>query len=159
MYLTELERGGTKTEKASTCAPGRHWLPEGRSPSPPTFISALWDLQEAHRAAGLPLVAGDYLFRPQSKKSGEMFSSGHLSSDAIYQRFKKLLQDAGLYENESLHSLRRGKLQSLIAAGVPLSEVMVHGHIASESTVLRYVDPTRHLRGEKGEKRKRAVAP
>ena len=149
-YLTAFQ--GTKTEKAAQCDPGQHEVPIDGANQPYSFIWSLWELQQqcASEEVLQPLTVTSYLFRPLE---GRLLANRPLTADGAYQRFVGALKAAGLYAGESLHSFRRGRLQSLQAEGLARPELMLHGHIRAESTTRRYLDPTRHFKGSKGRKR------
>lgn len=69
-----------------------------------------------------------------------------LSSDAVGKRVKDRLLQYSLYEGESRHSFRRGRIQACQASSQPTDVTMQRVGITIACTFKKYADPGRHLR-------------
>ena len=78
---------------------------------------------------------------------GAMDNKGQraLSSSALRERFKRTLANSGPDHGETVHGMRRGRLQHEQAAGATDSDMRLLSGIRTDKTLQRYLDPGRHL--------------
>lgn len=81
-----------------------------------------------------------YLFRPMNR-SRTGFNDSPLSAAALRKRVQHHLQDAGIYEGETLHSFRRSAVQGAAKIeGYDVKKLMEFGRWKSYSAFRVYVE-------------------
>ena len=71
-----------------------------------------------------------------------------MTSSAIWARFTQHLKTAGMYNGESVHSTRRGKMiESSTQHQASIEEVQEAAMIRSKPIALKYIDTSRPTRG------------
>lgn len=99
----------------------------------------------AHEEAKQPIT--NYIMRPLHKGT-KTFAEKPMTSSAIWARFTLHLKNAGIYNGESVHSTRRGKMiESSTQHQASIEEVQEAAMIRSKPIALRYLDTTRATRG------------
>jgi hypothetical protein len=89
---------------------------------------------------------GRFLFSPLQPNRLALQADQGLSTAAMGQRVIGHLKRLGLYEGESLYSIKRGAMQHhYFIAGKSLQAIGAAADIRTLSVVQRYVDPTGHL--------------
>lgn len=89
---------------------------------------------------------GRYLFSPLHPSRLMLQTEQGLSTAAMGQRIIGHLKRLGLYEGESLYSIKRGAMQhDFFVAGKSLAAIGTAADIDTMAVVQAYVDPTRHL--------------
>lgn len=89
---------------------------------------------------------GRYLFSPLHPSKQMLQADQGLSTAAMGQRVIGHLKRLGLYEGESLYSIKRGAMQhDFFVAGKSLQAIGAAADIETLAVVQAYVDPTRHL--------------
>jgi hypothetical protein len=89
---------------------------------------------------------GRFLFSPLQPNRLALQADQGLSTAAMGQRMIGHLKRLGLYEGESLYSIKRGAMQhDYFIAGKSLQALGAAADIDTLSVVQRYVDPTGHL--------------
>jgi hypothetical protein len=145
---------GTKTVKGRRAAAQTFTLTEDRQFC---FVHRLINFLSHSQGAGYPITG--YLFRPctADKKS---FKEQACSSSSLCHSLQKYLRQAGLFAGETMHSLRRGGMQSDVHKGASFADVQAKAQLKSPGVVKRYLDPSRHVPKliKKGLKRKGACA-
>ena len=94
----------------------------------------------------LSVATGRFVADPYSPLFSSSRSEGPVTANALNSRLICYLTAINAYEGESSHSFRRGSLQTVHAAGAPLSTVAAHGQIRTASTLARYLHPTSHAK-------------
>ena len=92
---------------------------------------------------GVDLATG-FLFLPLTPR--HMVENKQLSTGALQSRLKLYLENAGIYDGESLHSFRSGIAITLALSGSQLSDVMEHVGWRQTSTASHYMKVARVLR-------------
>ncbi|GLC36415.1 hypothetical protein PLESTM_000444000 [Pleodorina starrii] len=134
---------GTKTYKLAR-APPVWLLPNAIEPAfcvPRTLAFYQWCCGRPDSPPGGAIT--DLLFRPLTEDQ-RGFKPSALQSATLAARIRKHLVDAGLYENETVHSFRRGALQAAAAAGGSTSALLDFAQLRSTVTLARYLDRSRH---------------
>ena len=99
----------------------------------------------AYEEAKQPIT--NYVVRPLHKGT-KTFAEKPMTSSAIWARFTLHLKNAGIYNGESVHSTRRGKMiESSTQHQASIEEVQEAAMIKSKPVALRYIDTTRPTRG------------
>jgi hypothetical protein len=89
---------------------------------------------------------GRFLFSPLQPNRQALQTEQGLSTAAMSQRVVGHLQRLGLYDGESLYSIKRGAMQhDYFIAGKSLQAIGTAADIDTLAVVQRYVDPTGHL--------------
>lgn len=89
---------------------------------------------------------GRYLFSPLHPSRQALQTEQGLSTAAMGQRVIGHLRRLGLYEGESLYSIKRGAMQhDFFVAGQSLQAIGTAADIDTSAVVQAYIDPTRHL--------------
>jgi hypothetical protein len=89
---------------------------------------------------------GRFLFSPLQPNRQALQADQGLSTAAMGQRVIGHLKRLGLYEGESLYSIKRGAMQhDYLIAGRSLQAIGVAADIDTMAVLQAYVDPTRHL--------------
>ena len=89
----------------------------------------------------------NYIMRPLHKGT-KTFAEKPMTSSAIWARFTLHLKTAGIYNGESVHSTRRGKMiEASTQHQASIEEVQEAAMIRSKPIALRYIDTSRPTRG------------
>lgn len=135
----------SKTHKVRREVAHEFEYPSEASERSSSFLWRLEQYTQARAAAALPWGEG-WLFSPQGRDRATL-GGGPMGSSALSQRLRGHLAAAGLDEGETLHSLRRGRTQALVDAGVPAEGVMQAMGMASRRTFELYNSRQRPTRG------------
>ena len=134
---------GTKTAKNKH--PGVIALmTEGSEEGPAVLVTALQLYADAARRSGQPLQV--WLFRPATGPSCDGFSKVPLETGALPKRLQRHLKKMGVFEGETIYSVRRGTTQEAKAGGASLAEIAERQLWASLKSAALYAHPTRHWR-------------
>ncbi|GLC46554.1 hypothetical protein PLESTB_001621600 [Pleodorina starrii] len=136
---------GTKTYKLAR-APLVLLEPNSAEPAlciPRTLAHYVWCCSQPDAPAGSAVV--DLLFRPLAADK-RSFKDTALTSASLAARVRLHLEAAGLHDQETVHSFRRGALQAAEAAGGEVPTLLGLGQLRSLATLSRYLDRHRHER-------------
>jgi integrase len=105
-----------------------------------TFLEAAAELVKVLSENGLDIGETGYLFRAQNRsRSG--FEEKPISSSALRKRIQKRLQEAGLFDGETLHSFRRSAVQhAAIELKYDVKKLMDLGGWKTYSSFILYVE-------------------
>jgi hypothetical protein len=111
----------------------------------------LWERLPAWKrtltSLGRPVTGKNPVFPAVERGAGGRFTGDAMTGDTLYSRLVTHLKGAELYEGESTHSFRRGGVQALVDAGVPLTVVADRMLVSTLPVVKAYNDrkrPTRY---------------
>lgn len=144
-YVVYVVPHGSKTRQFSPGEALRLPAP-GPQPSPRSVLYQLNRLLLESQRHGAPITG--YVFRPASKQqaAGPSFDEKPLSSSALWHRLTNALKDHHLYRGQSVHSTRRGAMQSMQAAGHSLEAISRAATIKTPAIRDLYLDVTREVK-------------
>lgn len=87
-----------------------------------------------------------YLIRPEWPNH-RGFKGAGMTSGVLNKRFQRLLMQAGLYEGETLHGIRRGTMQDAVGQGKSVAEVGAHALQKTMAVTEMYLDTSRETYG------------
>lgn len=129
--------GWSKTVRQEPSA--RIPLAQAGSSSRLTFVEAASQLVKALELIGEHTEDG-YLFRAQNRQRTG-FAQGPISSAALRKRIQRRLQQAGIFEGETLHSFRRSAVQhAAVNLQYNVKQLMELGRWKSYSAFKVYVE-------------------
>jgi integrase len=143
-----VSQRGTKTYRLGR-APAIWIWPNAEAPGfcvPRVLGYYMWLSRQPDAAPGSRI--DDLLFRPLTPDQ-RGFKSAALRTSTLSARLKLHLQAAGLYAGETVHSFRRGALQTAAGGGASDAELMGLSHIRTPAVLGRYLDTERHLRDKR----------
>lgn len=118
--------------------------------------SLSWMMKYLRARSAASMGVDSYKFSP-SLRNGCGFATAAFSSSSIGKRLHKHLVAGGLYQGESNHGYRRGRMQEYAAEGLELA-IGKLAQIKTLAIVERYLDVSRHeARHSQAQKRKFAV--
>lgn len=103
-------------------------------------------------AAGDPVK--HFLFNPLTRDQ-KAYAATAMTSSSLGKRLQKHLQDAAMYEGESNHGYRRGRMQHCAAEGMEKDSISQMAQIKTAATRDLYLDKTRH-EGRQAKAKKRS---
>ena len=111
-----------------------------------TFVQAAAQLVKALEILGDPSPEDGFLFRAQNRQRTG-FSPGPISSASLRKRIQRRLQQAGLFEGETLHSFRRSAVQqAAVNLNYNVKQLMELGRWKSYAAFKVYVEEVWHRR-------------
>lgn len=115
-------------------------------PYTPAKYCAITRLRDYYRhlAAQGTMLPADPLFCAMDGKGQRA-----LTPQAIQARFKNVLRESGDDKGQTVHGMRRGRLQHDRARGATEGQLKQLSGITTDATLQRYLMPARHLRIEK----------
>ena len=88
----------------------------------------------------------NFLFRPETADH-QNFKNAALSSSNLNKRLQCYLQQFGIYENETLHGVRRGGMQTGVAKGATEAEIGAKALQVTPAVTKIYLDTSRETYG------------
>lgn len=108
------------------------------------FLSYLPLYGMCMEASGNAIVT--WLFRPMDLAAPGTFRQAPVAASTLNKRLQKYLQAQGRWNGESLHGLRRGRVQAEYAAGAGIAD-LARRHLWSQTETLElYLHTARHRR-------------
>ena len=87
----------------------------------------------------------NYFVRPLQKGT-KVFAEKGMSSSAIWARFTTHLKATSLYTGQSVHSTRRGNIESTAQQGASIEDVQDAAMIKTRAIAVKYIDTSRPTR-------------
>jgi hypothetical protein len=110
-----------------------------------SFLRRLPTWKEALAGAGLGFDGSHFVFPAVCSSAGGDRTAA-VTGSQLYSRFVSQLKAAGLYEGESTHSFRRGRVQSLAAGGMSLADIADRMLVSTDRVAGGYADQGRLTR-------------